>query len=113
MSTLEIITVLCSLHTAQLMSSLKTDYSINYFKHYQAKYPGTEANELNLIKFIGIRDGRAPTHCDLETTKLLTSIWKTDDIKTTQRCHANVSRSVHRGTAATDTTPGPILTALS
>ena len=43
---------------------------------------------------------------------VLTSIWRMDNMKATLRCHTHVSRSLHRGTPASSTTPklvSPIL----
>ena len=40
------------------------------------------------------------------------NIWRLDDVKATLRCHAQVNRSVHRGSVATSTTLGLILPVL-
>ena len=44
-------------------------------------------------------------HRDVGISIVLTSTWRMDDMKATLQCCANV-RQVHRGTAATNTTPG-------
>ena len=44
----------------------------------------------------------------LERSINRTSLWRMNDMRATLRCHAYVNWSVHRGTAATSTTPGLI-----
>ena len=62
-----------------------------------------------LFKFAGDRGRIAPVHWDLETSNVLTSLCRIYTTEVALRCRTYVSRSVHRGTAASSTTPGLIL----